>query len=132
MKAVLMIAALLLGACSTMPTAYDAGTEAQKINDRAIRVSAHGNGATPPALVSDYLLLKAAEETLRQGHAGFAILNEKDNSQHVTRGVHLIQIPAQEAVVRLLTADEIKATPGAFTARQVWNNLAPRYIKSKR
>lgn len=73
-------ALLLLAACASSPTPYQAadgdfGYREQQIEENRYRVSFAGNSATSRQTVEDYLLYRAAELTVQNGHDYFEVVD---------------------------------------------------------
>jgi hypothetical protein len=71
---------LLLAACAASPTPYQAaqngfGYSEQQIEENRYRVSFAGNSATSRQTVEDYLLYRAAELTVQNGHDWFEVVD---------------------------------------------------------
>ena len=69
---------LLLAACAGKPTPYQQaqggyGYSEQRIEENRYRVSFAGNSATSRPTVEDYLLYRAAELTVQNGHDWFEV-----------------------------------------------------------
>jgi hypothetical protein len=69
---------LLLAGCAAAPTPYQAarngfGYSEQQIEENRYRVSFVGNSATGRQTVEDYLLYRAAELTVQNGHDWFEV-----------------------------------------------------------
>ena len=67
----------LLAACAS-PTPYQPmqdgyGYSEQRIEDNRYRIAFRGNSVTPPQVVENYMLFRAAEVTLRSGYDYFEI-----------------------------------------------------------
>lgn len=83
-----MIAACLLAACATaVGTAYgpaDAkgyGYSEMRIEADRFRVTFAGDGATPPEVVEDYAMLRAAELALENGYDWFRVVGRSMDVQ---------------------------------------------------
>ncbi len=107
------------------------GVSAQPIDGAVIRISARGNGFTSATRITEFIFLKSAEEALRHRYAGFVFVDNADRTRLHINGGDLMYKPGQDVLVRLLNADELSATSGAYNALNVWNNLAPRYIRTR-
>jgi hypothetical protein len=76
--ALVVLLALLLAACAGKPTPYQSaqngyGYSEQRIEENRYRVSFSGNSATSRQTVEDYLLYRAAELTVQNGHDWFEV-----------------------------------------------------------
>jgi hypothetical protein len=76
--ALVVLLGLLLAACAGKPTPYQQtqggyGYSEQRIEDNRYRVSFAGNAATNRQTVEDYLLYRAAELTVQNGHDWFEV-----------------------------------------------------------
>lgn len=81
-------ALLLLGACATaIGTSYapaDAkryGYSEQRVEGDRFRITFRGDGATPPEVVEDYALLRAAELAVESGYNWFRIVGRSLDAQ---------------------------------------------------
>ena len=77
-SAVVVLLGLLLAACAGKPTPYQQaqggyGYSEQRIEENRYRVSFAGNSATSRQTVEDYLLYRAAELTVQNGHDWFEV-----------------------------------------------------------
>lgn len=76
-----LAALLLLAACASSPTPYQAagsgdfGYREQQIEEDRYRVSFAGNSATSRQTVEDFLLYRAAELTVQNGHDYFEVVD---------------------------------------------------------
>jgi hypothetical protein len=147
---------LALGAC-VQPTGYHemdwtGGASAQKITHDTYRIVARGNGVTYSETVKDFALLKAAETTVAAGGTHFLVVGTDDASSvtvgstpgRVTTNVlassvttsyrspetYAIPKPGQDLMIQVLKVNPgDQAPPGAFSALEVINSVAPR-VKS--
>jgi hypothetical protein len=76
--ALVVLLGLLLAACAGKPTPYQSaqsgyGYSEQRIEENRYRVSFAGNSATSRQTVEDYLLYRAAELTVQNGHDWFEV-----------------------------------------------------------
>ena len=79
-SASIVVLGLLLAACASAPTPYQAaqggfGYSEQQIEENRYRVSFAGNAATTRPTVEDYLLYRAAELTVQTGHDWFEVVD---------------------------------------------------------
>jgi hypothetical protein len=79
-SALVVVLGLLLAACTSSPTPYQAaqngfGYSEQRIEENRYRVSFAGNSATSRQTVEDYLLYRAAELTVQNGHDWFEVVD---------------------------------------------------------
>ena len=77
-SALAVLLGLLLAACAGAPTPYQEardgyGYSEQQIEENRYRVSFAGNSATSRQTVEDYLLYRAAELTVQNGHDWFEV-----------------------------------------------------------
>jgi hypothetical protein len=82
--------ALSLAACSTpyQEMGLLGGVSAARIDEHTAQIRAQGNGYTAAATIETYVVLRAAEETLKDGYDGFQIVGAQDaTSVAVTPGV---------------------------------------------
>lgn len=83
----LVVAACLLGGCmSTTPyrpaaTPDDQGYQEQRIEENRYRVSFTGNSVTTREAVENFMLLRIAELTLKQGYDYFVLDNQDTEAQ---------------------------------------------------
>jgi hypothetical protein len=134
------------------------GVNAQRIDDRTVRVSGRGNGYTDPVTIKEFVLLKSAEEKLSAGYRYFAIAGASDASRsgtYTTPGYSSTNVygygnyataqttytpgytvnvfkPGQDVFIRMYSEQEIgpQAPPGLYDAAQIKKYLGPKYIKS--
>jgi outer membrane protein TolC len=79
-SASVVVLGLLLTGCASAPTPYQAaqggfGYSEQQIEENRYRVSFAGNSATSRQTVEDYLLYRAAELTVQNGHDWFEVVD---------------------------------------------------------
>jgi hypothetical protein len=77
---VVVLFALALGACA-QPTPYQPardgyGFTQQRIEDNRYRIVFRGNNVTPPQVVEDYMLYRAAELTVQSGYDYFVVADK--------------------------------------------------------
>jgi hypothetical protein len=82
---------LLLTACTSSPTPYQAaqggfGYSEQRIEENRYRVSFAGNSATSRQTVEDYLLYRAAELTVQNGHDWFEVVDRNTVQDYASSG----------------------------------------------
>ncbi len=76
---VLMTSLLLVASCaSPYGDTIFGGVTATRIDERTLRVNARGNQYTSFERVRDFVLLKAAEETIAAGYGHFQILDARE------------------------------------------------------
>jgi hypothetical protein len=86
-SASIIVLGLLLTACASAPTPYQAaqggfGYSEQPIEENRYRVSFAGNSATPRQTVEDYLLYRAAELTVQTGHDWFEVVDRNTMQEY--------------------------------------------------
>jgi hypothetical protein len=89
-KLIFVVLALSLTGCSTpyQEMGLLGGVNAARIDEHTAQIRAQGNGYTAAATIETYVVLRAAEETLKDGYDGFQILGAQDaTSVAVTPGV---------------------------------------------
>lgn len=151
----LSLGALLVG-CATVtpyqPLDNGQGYSDQRLESNRYRVRFAGNQQTPKETVQNYLLFRAAEITLRQGHDYFVAIDQQtdeDTTQYQTVsfgtgfgswrwypfgtvGVSTTRGNSQymaEANILTFAGDKPAADPNAFDARQIVENLGPTVIR---
>lgn len=153
-------ATLLLSGCATKygEMGFTGGVEAQRLDDRTVRVSGRGNGYTDPVTVREFVLLKSAEETLGAGYRYFAIVGADDATRsgtYTSPGTATTNVygygsyatarttytpgytvdiikPGQDVMIRMYSEREVgpQAPAGLFDAAQLKKYLGPKYIKA--
>jgi hypothetical protein len=88
---VVLLLGLLLAACAGKPTPYQSaqggyGYSEQRIEDNRYRVSFAGNSATSRQTVEDYLLYRAAELTVQNGHDWFEVADRDTVQEYAGYG----------------------------------------------
>lgn len=156
----LIAMALVLGGCSTKygQMGFTGGVDAQRIDDRTVRVSGRGNGYTDPVTVREFVLLKSAEETLGAGYRYFSVVGSADASRsgtYTTPGTATTNVygygnyataqttytpgytvdifkPGQDVMIRMYSEQEVgaQAPAGLYDAAQIKKYLGPKYIKA--
>jgi hypothetical protein len=115
-----LLLGVTLGGCAGMfqERPYADAVETARLDGTTLRIVGSGNYLTSDERVHDYVLLKAAEETLAAGYGYFRILEEKDSSsiQETTTGGYsvvtdyngkgdaddkMIYVPSQTSTTRL-------------------------------
>jgi hypothetical protein len=116
------------------------------ITDETARISARGNAYTDRARITDFVLLKAAQTALAQGFTHFLMISSADASrtgQIETPGMMQTNVygntafttytpgsvdtfikPGEDTFVRFC---KVNCT-GMFPAREIVNNLGPKYL----
>ncbi len=94
----LAASALLLGACTTVPTVYRAampgapsqvGYTEYKIEAGRYRVTFQGGPGAPENQIGDYALLRAAELAIRDGYDWFRVADRSTSVSGAGNGPHL-------------------------------------------
>ena len=92
-RAAIVLATLLVAACSTPPTPFQPGKplntygySQEQIDLDTWRISFSGNSATDRGTVEDYMLYRAAEITVDTGNDGFVILQDSVEKDTAYRG----------------------------------------------
>ena len=77
-----LLFAFLFG-CSTsyQEMGFSGGVESQKLSSDVARISASGNAFTSSSTIADYVLVRAAEETIASGFGHFEVYDESDQSR---------------------------------------------------
>ncbi|HSZ74464.1 MAG TPA: hypothetical protein VK779_06575 [Rhizomicrobium sp.] len=57
------------------------GVSATQIDNDTLRISGRGNGFTDPATIQNYVLVKAAQETMARHFVSFEIVGDRDTSR---------------------------------------------------
>jgi len=158
MRKVLLLLSVALAACATVtlyqPLHDGYGYAEQKIEGARYRVSFAGNDLTPRQAVENYLLYRAAELTLEQGHDYFVMVSPSTEAQtsytqdlnafggfgrygwyprgHLGAGIGT-SIPSTEyeaqAYVLMRSGKKPARDAGAFDAREVKKNLEPLIVR---
>lgn len=141
-----------LAACSTYYHAKNftgQGVEAVPVMNDVYRVSALGSGMTDATVIQDFVLLKSAETAIEHGKTHFVILSAADatkSSTYSTAGSMTTSVlggslfstyqpgqtydiiqPGQDLMIKIFTpAAGESLPPGAFPAREVFDNINPR------
>ena len=73
---------LLLAACSTpyQEMGLSGGVKATRVDATTVRISGRGNAFTSSDTISDYVMIKAAEETLASGYGHFQVIGENEEA----------------------------------------------------
>lgn len=81
--------AVAISACSTpyQDMSLLGGVSATQIDSNTLRIAARGNAFTDKSQIEDYVMLKAADETLQHGYDLFQITNDEDASRHETLSI---------------------------------------------
>jgi len=58
------------------------GVSATQIDGSTIRITGRGNAVTDAAQINNYVLLRAAEETLARGYDLFQVVSDRDATRH--------------------------------------------------
>jgi hypothetical protein len=139
---------ILLTACETP---YEGGllfgVKATQIDATTLRISSRGNALTQNATIQNYVLLKAAEETVARGYDLFQIVGGRDTSRSgsVSFGSATAYgtynsatafgtatsapfvLPGQDVVVRMMKGEKgADAPPNLFVASEVLRYLGPQ------
>ena len=101
------------------------GVSATRLDQTSARIEAQGNGYTPQDTVRDYLLLRAAEETLSAGYGHFEIVDQ-DGVAYV-RGTQPLATHLK-ITIRMHPGPKPSAGRG-FDARETATLLGARYKK---
>lgn len=152
---ILVLCAALTGCAAITPYQAmdrDGGYSEQKLEDNRFQVRFAGNRQTPRDTVQNYLLFRAAELTLQNGHDYFVTLHqdtEASTTQYQTIsfgtgfgrwrwtpfgavGVATTRAATEfiaEAQIRTFAGTKPPANPDAFDARQIVRNLGPSIIR---
>lgn len=147
-----------LSACATVtpyqPLTQGQGYAEQKLEDTRYRVSFSGNDLTPRQTVENYLLFRAAELTLEQGHDYFILLSPSTETEtRYTQNVNLLgsygvygwyprsylgagvstSVPTTQyeaqAYVLMRSGKKPPRDDRAFDARQIKKNLEPQILR---
>ena len=151
-----IVLAVACAGCATVtpyqPVQRGEGYSEQKLEDNRFRVRFAGNRLTPKETVQNYLLFRAAEITLQNGHDYFVTLEQetdKETTQYQTIsfgtgfgrwywypfgtvGVATTRAATEfvaEAHILTFAGEKPANEPGAFDARQIVNNLGPRIVR---
>lgn len=158
MRQVFVLLSAALAACATVtpyqPLRDGYGYAEQKIEGARYRVSYAGNDLTPRQTVENYLLYRAAELTLEQGHDYFIMVSPSTEAQtRYTQDINAFgsfgrygwyprsylgagigtSIPSTEyeaqAYVLMRSGKKPARDAGAFDAREVKQNLEPMIVR---
>lgn len=79
----LVLSIFIVAACSTpyQERGLFGGVSATQIDETTLRVTGRGNAYTDPATIQDYVLLKAAEETVAHGYDMFLIVDTQSSQK---------------------------------------------------
>ena len=79
----LALVAVSVGGCATpyQELGFTGGVRATRLDETTVQVQAHGNGFTNPDTVAQYVIRKAAEETVADGYDLFLIVSEQDRTK---------------------------------------------------
>jgi hypothetical protein len=82
-KCLMPLAVLALAACSTpyQEMGFLGGVNATQIDATTMRISSRGNGFSDIGRMKDYVLLKAAEETVQHGYDLFQVVDAENVSR---------------------------------------------------
>lgn len=152
---IFLIAAALAG-CSTpyQDMGFTGGVSAQQLTSDTFRIQARGNSYTSGTAVQDYLMVKAAETTVKNGGTHFAVVsaeNASSTSQIVTGGTARTEFygntavtrytppvatnvfkPGQDAYIRVLKIPQGQQPPaGAISAAEILQYVGPRVLNQK-
>lgn len=155
MRGILALAVFVLAGCSTpyQEMGFSGGVSAQQMTSNTFRISGRGNGYTSSTDVQDYVMLKAAETTVRNGATHFLVIDAADasgTSQIVTGGtsrttftgnvattnynppvVHNVFKPGQDAYIRVINvAPSQSPPPGAIAADEIIKFVGARVKRS--
>jgi hypothetical protein len=133
MKALVIAAALMLGACASTPTVYGpaAGPQAVGFSELRIepgryRITFRGGPGAPPEQVSDYALLRAAELAVAEGYDWFRVTDRvlsqvaADNGPRVSIGTGSSSFGRRSAVgVGLGTSFDLGGGPSLAQTLEV-------------
>lgn len=74
---------LSLSSCATpyQEMSFTGGVSATQIDANTLRISGRGNAFTDSTTIQDYVLVKAAEQTLALGYGSFEIINASNASR---------------------------------------------------
>ena len=146
---IVLIICLGLSGCATpyQEMGYIGGVSATQVTDTNFRISARGNSFTDPAIVQDYVMLKAAETAVEHGAKFFVVLSSADASRVATMttpgtaqttlvgstaitsysppGQHEFYMPGQDIFIRLVAPGE-KPPTGAVPAEEIIRHIGGR------
>jgi hypothetical protein len=126
--------AAALGACATpyKEQGFGGGVSATRLDERTLRISARGNSFTDEATVSEYAMIKAAEETLRAGYGHFQIMDGAGTARFtpmVMKGTFIpMWKPGVAMMVRMYPGPKQSDAPeGVYDAHEVMTYIGARY-----
>jgi len=114
-----MFFALSLSACSTpyQDMGLLGGVRATQIDATTIRITARGNAFTDNDQISNYVLRKAAEETIAHNHSLFEVVQDKDQTrtEHYAyaNGIHTVGYGPSGEIVG--GESDVHVTEGSYT-----------------
>lgn len=116
-----------LAGCTPLSTPYTeeglgGGVAATAVSADVYRVTAYGNGATTPAQIQDYVLLKSAETTKEKGAAYFSVVEDRDTSRTLFLNGQQMDRPAREMLIKIGNDN----APGAINAAETISTISPR------
>ena len=124
MKAIatLLSVLLLAAACATpyQTPGPTGGVSVRQIDASSAEVTGIGNALTADATIRDYVMLRAAEETLRAGYGHFVIVSTRDDIRP------LLPNSSYTIMIRMMPGPNPPGSAG-FDARQVASTLGPKY-----
>lgn len=155
MRLFLLGISAILCACGTpyQEMGFRGGVSADRMTDTTFRISARGNSHTSEANIQDYVLLKAAETTVKNGGTHFVVISAEDasrsnvltfggTSETTFRGNRAItthsapdQItvvrPGRDLFIRVLKLEPGHAPPaGTFAADEIIRHVGARARRS--
>jgi hypothetical protein len=147
-KLAYLATALLLAGCSTpyQEMGLLGGVGANRIDEHTVQIRAQGNGYTSAATVEMFVMLKSAEETVKDGYDGFQIVGARDATNvavmpgyAVASGTTIAYMPAMgipmpggvATIIMLSRGDPAWERQHTYIAADVVKYLGPTLRKQK-
>jgi hypothetical protein len=147
MRITVLTVALMLAGCATpyQEMGLLGGVSAARIDEHTVQIRAQGNGYTDVAKIQTFVMLRAAEETVKDGFDGFQIIGAQDATRvnvtpgiAVASGTTITYMPAMgipmpggiATIVMLKNGDPEWARQHTYIAADVVKYLGPTLKKS--
>lgn len=147
-NAITLAGLILLAGCSTpyQEMGLLGGVGAARIDEHTAQIRAQGNGYTAAATIEMFVMLKSAEETVKDGFEGFQIVGAQDATNvavvpgyAVASGTTIAYMPAMgipmpggvATIVMLNHADPAWGRQHTYVAADVVKYLGPTLKKSR-
>lgn len=140
--------AMTLAGCATpyQEMGLLGGVSAARIDEQTVQIRAQGNAYTDVAKIQTFVILRAAEETIKDGFDGFQIAGAQDDSKlavtpgvAVASGTTITYMPAMgvpmpggiATIIMLRRADPAWNQHHTYVAEDVVKYLGPTLKKPK-